>query len=459
MKWLSWVAAATACAIIVPLVMAKKTPEDRWQGFYSKATLEQTAARSTPDIRAILVDDIPKILTAEQRTRLSGVSIEFPLESPEHIANFFSDPKSKQVVMPVSSIRFLRDIAVAYAWLNVKGYDIQPVSDYLALIKYQWPDSLQNTAHTPLETLGIPANALDETAVAERFQSLFGSMIVFILGHELGHIYHQHPGYDATSLSQSKRLEQDADAFALGIMQQMGEAPTGASFYFFVLAHLEPFVGDSDFNQHQANRTHPLNPPRIAAIAGNIKQNAARFAAGSTNRKQTLAALTTVSDELGNMSCPPPLSTKERHTVSCLLGDEGVQAALRKIGLSTRVDMLQPRRVGELAKLPGEDSAVAAIFSGIFVGEWIDEKAVGLNTKMVLTRNGDTVTGTYTVGLGAVTLEGKVQGNDLEYTWRWGDDYFGQGKLSSQQQGKTLTGTWGYTKATTGGGTWQLTQQ
>ncbi|MEB4591932.1 M48 family metalloprotease [Candidatus Thiothrix sp. Deng01] len=433
-------------------IMSDDAPKNSWEGFYDKTALEQTSRRSTPDIQTILMEDIPSILTTQQRNLLSGVRIEFPqlplLGKKTSVnttpVNAYSLSKEKRVILPVFSIRFLRDIAIAYAWLNTKGYGLQTITDYLCMVKYQWPDQLRDVSHTPLEALGIPANALDDPVVKASFQRLFNSMIVFILGHELGHIYHQHAGYDASSTAESKRQEQDADAFALEIMRQMGAVPTGASVYFLVTAHFEPFVGDQDFNKMQANRTHPLNPERIKAIAESIKQNAGRFAAGSAQPKQALSALETASSELT--------------TVSQLLGDQGVQASLRKIGLSTHVDMLQPRRLGELATLPGETSAAAAIFSGIFTGQWIDAKAVGLDTKMVLTRNGDTVTGTYTVGLGSATLEGKVHGDDLEYTWRWGEDYFGQGKLTSQHQGKTLTGTWGYTKASTGGGTWRLTQ-
>ena len=53
--------------------------------------------------------------------------------------------------MPIASLRFLRDMAAAHEWLSVKGYDLQPVTDYLCLIKYQWPDGLQAVRHTPLE--------------------------------------------------------------------------------------------------------------------------------------------------------------------------------------------------------------------------------------------------------------------------------------------------------------------
>jgi hypothetical protein len=44
----------------------------------------------------------------------------------------------------------------------------------------------------------------------------------------------------------------------------------------------------------------------------------------------------------------------------------------------------------------------------------------------------------------------------MEYEWKWGTDYFGRGRLRAQEGGRVLTGTWGYTRAAEGAGTWQL---
>jgi len=425
----------------------------RWQGFYRDGPLDRTASQTTPDIRTILEQDIPRVLTMEERGRLAGVTIQFPREDGEHPANFYSLPSARRIVFPVSSLRFLRDMVAAYAWLSVKGFDLQPVTDYLCLIKYQWPGRLSGAAHTPLEALGPPANALDDPPVMGRFQQLFGTMIVFILGHELGHIYHQHGSYRDVSLETARRQEQEADAFALAIAQRLGEAPVGASLFFHIMAHLEPFAGDPDFRRDQANRTHPLSSQRIEAIAAHMERNAQRFAArpGGALRAALVA--------------------KELRTVAQILADEGTQQALRRIGLSATLDLLRPRRAGELPRLPGEGQARGGLFSGTFTGKWLDARGTDLDVRMVLVREGDAVTGTYTLftvdgagrrhthGSSALVMTGTVREGTLEYEWRWGTDHFGRGRLRAQDAGRVLTGTWGYTRAPEGAGTWQLLRE
>jgi hypothetical protein len=426
-----------------------QTSATRWKGFNSEAALDRTARQTAPDIRTILEDDLPRVLTSEERAKLSDVRIEFPREDSSHPMNFSSNWRDKRITAPVSSLRFLRDMVVAYAWLSAKGYDLQSVTDYLCMIKYQWPDRLRGVAHSPIEALGVPENALDDATVAARFQQLYGTMVVFTLGHELGHIYHRHPGYNQVSPETARKQEEEADTFALTLLARLGEAPVGASLYFHILTHLESFAGDPDFRADRANRAHPLSPQRIEAIAAAINSDADRFAGAKAARAIATAG--------------------ELRVVAKTLSDESVQESLRRIGLSTTVETLRPRKPGELPKLAGEGVAEAGVFSGTFVGKWLDAKGTDLDVKMVLNRKGDSVEGTYTLftvvdgkqynhGSGAVTLSGTVRDDTLEYEWHWGTDYFGRGRLRAAADAKTLSGTWGYTKAVEGGGTWKLSR-
>jgi hypothetical protein len=54
--------------------------------------------------------------------------------------------------------------------------------------------------------------------------------------------------------------------------------------------------------------------------------------------------------------------------------------------------------------------------------------------------------------MGPVELDGAVNGDHLDYSWRWGSEYFGRGRLVSGAGGE-LEGTWGYTRSIEGGGT------
>jgi hypothetical protein len=244
--------------------------------------------------------------------------------------NFYADWRSSRITVPISSLRFLRDLLAAYAWLSVHGYDLQPVSDYLAVIKYQWPRLLRGKPHLPLKVLGVPENALDEARVMARFQQLFGTAVVFVLGHELGHIYHRHASYGGISTLQARRQEEEADRFALKLLRRIGEAPIGAAFFFYILSHLVAYPDDPGFQAVEVGRTHPLSPERIRTVAEQIKANAKRFGDGA--------------DDAGKARRNAAFIAAELDRAALLVGDKDVQSALRQIGLSTRPETLRARR-------------------------------------------------------------------------------------------------------------------
>jgi hypothetical protein len=97
-------------------------------------------------------------------------------------------------------------------------------------------------------------------------------------------------------------------------------------------------------------------------------------------------------------------------------------------------------------------------FDGNYVGKWTDAKGTSLDFRMTLQREGSTVRGNYEFGMGTAELEGTVEGDQLDYAWRWGKDYFGRGKLRSLANGE-LQGTWGYTRRFEGGGTLSATRR
>ena len=94
-------------------------------------------------------------------------------------------------MLPALSLKFLDDLCTAYAWLQIKGYSLETVSEYTAILKYGRPppggfppharnvhDRQQDTPARrraddrdrycrPLKALHIPENALDERALAQ----------------------------------------------------------------------------------------------------------------------------------------------------------------------------------------------------------------------------------------------------------------------------------------------------
>ena len=90
-------------------------------------------------------------------------------------------------------------------------------------------------------------------------------------------------------------------------------------------------------------------------------------------------------------------------------------------------------------------------FDGNYAGEWIDAKGSVLSVRITLQRTGQTVRGKYEFGLGAADLQGIVEGDQFDYSWNWGNDYSGRGRLKKLADGQ-LRGTWGYAQRFEGGG-------
>ena len=87
----------------------------------------------------------------------------------------------------------------------------------------------------PLAALGIPDEALNDREVEDLFQKLYGDTMVFIMAHELGHLFHKHSAN--VSMERSRQQESEADAFAVELMarlhapQSEGDlAPTSAHY-------------------------------------------------------------------------------------------------------------------------------------------------------------------------------------------------------------------------------------
>lgn len=421
-----------------------------WSEFYDEQTLRHWAAEMPPGVEENLREVIWPRLEPMEKRALSGVALRFPPADPRHPMYFEarSDGSRKTVVLPIGSLRFFGDIVLAYAWLSKNGYSIDPVTDYLAMLRYQWPDKLAGKRYLPLEALGIPKDVRANPDVMATFQGAFGTAVVFIIGHELGHLYYDHPDYAAVSAATARRNEEQADAFAMELMRKVGSAPLGMALFFTIFAHLEPPAGDEN---SRLKSTHPVTAERIHAIAEAIEKDIQDYAKTSASPAETIAKLHRTVTDL--------------NLIASSLADKGVQALIRQKGLTARVETLGPRRPGERAvAAPGVPADSISPFAGVYVGKWIDQDGLALDVTMILKRQGEEVTGSYTAGdsnnkpgtAGTVSLEGLVEGDRLHYAWAWDTKNSGKGVLTTTPDKTGLSGTWGRGEAETGGGIWKL---
>jgi hypothetical protein len=403
---------------------AQCPPAYDWSGFYPPAILDRVARLTAPDLQSNFDQYMLPRLTDQQRRALAGVSLDFSRrEYPEHPLNFYA-ARGGRIVLPLSSVRLVTDLTLAVAWLNRHRLPEKKVFDYAAMLAYRGP-APDGVRALPLVALGVPENAASEADVGDLFQKLLIDTTIFIMAHEMGHLFHNHQ--PNVSAAQSRLQESEADAFAVELMGRMGAPPVGISYYFTMAT---PF-------ECPARSTHPLTGERVNRLAAALRDNAALFVRDKPSPQHERQLIEAIAGEL--------------EVVARLLDDPDVREASRLVGQSSKVADFSGASTS--AAVPGAPSPgiVRQAFDGFYVGQWADATAV-FDVRMTLRRQGQIVRGEYEFGMGVAELEGTVTGDQLDYAWRWGKDYFGRGRLQSLANGK-LQGTWGFAHRFEGGGT------
>lgn len=416
------------------LATAPTWAQDRWAGLYDTATLQHWQAQFRPGLESNLREVLLPRLTPVERLGVLGLRLDMPLRAERHPMNFYADHDAQGPVlsMPVASLRFLGDICLAWAWLNAKGYGLDTVTDYLAILAQRGPEGFVGGSPRPLLALGIPADARDDPRVQRDLQRLFDTAVVFLMAHELGHLQ---AGHRATSdASQSRQQERAADRFALEIMRRSAEAPVGVVAFFTIASHLDGVTSAA-----ATGRSHPTSPERLHAAAEQVRASAADYARSGTS----VDVLQRIASQLTE--------------IAQALQDPGLQALVRIKGLTMRADMLAPRRQGSLPVAAPPPARGA--FAGRWRGTWTDHKGSAFDVVLDLSGDGSRLSGSYNFGAGPVQLEGLVEQGQLHYRWRWGSEYFGRGVLQAQTTDGRLLGTWGYNEQEAGAGRWQLQRQ
>jgi Peptidase family M48 len=406
---------------------AQCPPTFDWRGFYPPEILDRVAQRSTPGLRANFDEVVLPRLTDQERAVLKDVRLDLSQrEYRQHPLNFYA-AQGGQVVLPLSSVRLINDLTLALAWLNRNDLPEKRVFDYAAMLAYRGP-APDGVRVSPLSALGIPLDADSDPAVESLHQKMFGGMMVFVMAHELGHLFHDH--HADVGAAQSRAQENEADAFAVDLMARIGAAPIGVSFYFLMAA---PF-------ECPASSTHPLSGERVARLASAITEQASVFVRDKPDPTRERQLVEGIAAEL--------------QKVAALVDDPDVRHATRQVGMSFSVTDFAAASSPGRGRLTLEKQT----FEGSYSGQWVDASGTALDINMVLKRQGEIVRGKYEFGLGSVELEGIVDGDQFNYAWRWGNDHFGRGSLRSTTGGR-LQGTWGYTQRSEGGGTVVATPQ
>lgn len=384
---------------------------------YDKATLTDWEGRYERTTNKILNEVIwPVLLSDEIQQFGRKPKLEFPLyaegDSRSHPLNFYA-PGNGTIQLPVFSLKFLDDLCTAYAWLQLKGYSLETVSEYTAILFYGKPPP--GGFPKPLKALGIPENALDDPKVDELALGHFVTARTFILLHEMGHILYRHRAINA---DQSIANEQQADRFAATVMHRTPLPPLGMLVWFLADAHWTGFPPQQG--------THPLSGKRVSALAENIDD---------------------------------PELAKQIRELGKLFDDPDIRAGFVATGKAGDLAALTPRHSGEMPKIVSKLESQQIPFHGTYRGESVQfgDESKPFPIELSMERHNDHVTGQYSFGLGIGSIEGNVEGKWLYFDWSWASNY-GKGVFEDLGNG-SFKGTWGYHDAPSGAGTWSAIAQ
>ncbi len=407
---------------------------------YPTQKLTADAARTGEQIRAEYRDTIVPHLTDAERTALKQIGIEFPVKGPlgDPFQFYYADGK---INLPALSLRFYADLCVANAWLNAHGYDGTTVRDYVGVLFREAALSPRAPLLPVFRTLGVPNNARDEPAVANRADRDFGNTIVFLLAHELGHALKKHRT-DLQDPVQKRKQEIEADQFAIEVMRRIGQMPVGIEFWFDVerIRHVAPteFPTEGEWQNYLAGLSHPVTTERLEALAAAIEKAPDSFA-----HNQSDQALWTARSKM--------LAQYFRLAAPFAANPIARMAEYSRVR-DLRLADLKPRKAA--FTIPGGEHEPD--FNGLFGVRRMAAEGGQDRVDLLLLRSGDEVMGGYSNGKVDGFVEGKIVDGVLHFAWREGKD---KGRGIAQSQGETLRGTWGTGDSEQGGGEWTGVRQ
>jgi len=290
---------------------------------YDDSLLDRLQAIYKPNIEWNLDSLLVPLLTPAEQQRLAGVQLVVPLRDPraDPLSYFSYWLDSRPTVsLSVFSIRFFDDVAVAYSWLESNGHSSETILDYLGVLKYRPPTEFSGGRYPRMfASLGIPADAALDPVGGDVANKILKSAILFVVAHELGHLYYGHNGAPA-DVQQAQENEVAADAFAIALFRRLGIAPLGIVYLFEVPVYLGKNRGDfsSDdawFTYQRTVATHPLSGARLRHLSRELQgatDDFLKYESDETAARARIAAAALQLDSLGTLFDDPDLQRFHR---------------------------------------------------------------------------------------------------------------------------------------------------
>ena len=263
------------CAVLVAAIVALPgaAAAADLSNLYRQSTLEYWQGRYTTSAQRTLHLVLKN--NPAYRERLAGAQLALTLfaEGADrgNALQFWSTyPPQTTVHLPVLSLKFLDDLSTAYAWLDVNGYAVETVSNYVAMVAHRRPADFPGQRFPQPLTALIPndSNPLGNQRVNDLSLAIL-SAHAFIIGHELGHIYMFHTEFlpAETRAAESQSNEIQADQFGLELLRNIGLPPLKMILYFMAAANWDP----------STPTTHPLTGDRLKALRPATASQSRRF--------------------------------------------------------------------------------------------------------------------------------------------------------------------------------------
>lgn len=249
---------------------------------YSNEQLAADKERYTQKFRFLLEEGLLAFMTSGERRALQGVVLWHtprgvgPLSFTSVV--FEGTPTVKA---PLSSIKFIEDLSVAYAWRYKNGYSLEPIDEYLVMLKHRLGKEFPGgRAPDPMTALGVPPKVwVRDPAVDDLSLRFRNTAWAFILAHELGHLRFGHTLTNA-SPAEIQRQEEMADEFAVDLLGRAHTIPMGMILWFQATAgymrNRSDFPSDAAyFEWVRTKAEHPVNGSRMRNLASTMKRQAA----------------------------------------------------------------------------------------------------------------------------------------------------------------------------------------